>query len=264
MIRVQQVKVPLKHDKQDILKKTAKVCGIKPEKIRTMEIVKQSLDARQKNQLFYVYTVDIEVEQETSLLKKNRSRNIMSASQKAYHFPKNGSQPLKKRPVIIGAGPAGLFCAYALAKAGFEPLVLERGKCVEERKEDVTRFWETGVLEPSSNVQFGEGGAGTFSDGKLNTLVKDPLGRNRMVLETFAKFGADSEILYVNKPHIGTDVLCDVIANLRQEILRLGGTFYFSRQVTGFEITQDSLTGIEVNGGEIIPEIGRASCRERV
>lgn len=253
MIRVQQVKVPLKHDKQDILKKTAKVCGIKPEKIRTMEIVKQSLDARQKNQLFYVYTVDIEVEQETSLLKKNRSRNIMSASQKAYHFPKNGSQPLKKRPVIIGAGPAGLFCAYALAKAGFEPLVLERGKCVEERKEDVTRFWETGVLEPSSNVQFGEGGAGTFSDGKLNTLVKDPLGRNRMVLETFAEFGADSEILYVNKPHIGTDVLCDVIANLRQEILRLGGTFYFSRQVTGFEITQDSLTGIEVNGGEIIP-----------
>ena len=139
---------------------------------------------------------------------------------------------LTARPVVIGSGPAGLFCAYLLALKGYHPLLVERGAPVRERKKDVDRFWETGVLDTSSNVQFGEGGAGTFSDGKLNTLVKDPAGRNRFVLETFVRFGAPEEILWEQKPHIGTDILINVVENMREEIIRMGGEVRFYSQVT--------------------------------
>jgi len=168
---------------------------------------------------------------------------------------------------IIGSGPAGLFCAYLLALEGYRPLVLERGACVEERKKDVDRFWETGVLDPSSNVQFGEGGAGTFSDGKLNTLVKDKTGRNRFVLETFVKFGADEDILYAHKPHIGTDVLIDVVSQMRQEIISLGGEFCFHTQVTDVDLTSKTLKLVhlsensaeEVSAGAAVFAIGHSA-----
>ena len=157
------------------------------------------------------------------------------------------TKKLQQRPVIVGAGPAGLFAAYQLTEAGYAPVILERGKPVEERKADVEHFWETGVLAPDSNVQFGEGGAGTFSDGKLNTGVKDPSGRNRFVLETFVKFGAPAEILYDHKPHIGTDILASVIANMRKYLISRGAEFRFSGCVTDLAVESGRLLGVYVN-----------------
>lgn len=247
MIRVQQIKVPLQHNEELVWKKAAKLLKIAPEQIRHMEIIRQSVDARRRNQVCYVYTVDLEVENEDSILKKVHDNNIMSIKRKCYEFPVEGKHLLSHPPVIIGAGPAGLFCAYELAKAGYAPIVLERGRAVEERQADVEEFWKTGVLNTTSNVQFGEGGAGTFSDGKLNTLVKDRMGRSRHVLETFVEFGADSEILYMGKPHIGTDVLSHVIAHLRQAIIEAGGEVRFGQQVTDFCVEGGRLTGVLVN-----------------
>jgi hypothetical protein len=159
---------------------------------------------------------------------------------------------MKERPVIIGAGPAGLFCAYYLAVRGFEPIVLERGRSVSERKKDIDRFWQTGVLDPESNVQFGEGGAGTFSDGKLNTLTKDRSGRNKEVLRLFVRMGAKESILYEQKPHLGTDVLFEVIANLRNEIIRLGGEVRFCSRAEELITVKDHLNGIKLSDGNII------------
>ena len=150
-------------------------------------------------------------------------------------------------------GPAGLFCAYFLAREGYEPILLERGKDVDERQKDVEAFWAGGCLNPESNVQFGEGGAGTFSDGKLNTLVKDTHGRNREVLRLFAAFGAPKEILFDNKPHIGTDILRSVVKNMRAEIIRLGGEIHFKSQVTDLKIADNRVEGVVVNGEQFLP-----------
>lgn len=155
-----------------------------------------------------------------------------------------GEETLSHRPVIVGMGPAGLFCGLMLARAGFKPLILERGGPVEERRVKVERFWAGGGLDLKSNVQFGEGGAGTFSDGKLNTLVKDVTGRNRKVMELLVEAGADSEILYQQKPHIGTDRLSQVVACIREEILALGGEVRFNTQVTDFIMEQGRITGL--------------------
>lgn len=252
MIRVQQIKVPLQHNMEMIQKKAAKLLKISPEQIREMEIVKQSVDARRGNEVSYVYTVDIELDYEARILKKVHDNRIMSTNKVSYQFQADGECSLSHPPVIIGAGPAGLFCAYELARAGFSPVLLERGKSVEERQKDVERFWNTGILDTASNVQFGEGGAGAFSDGKLNTLVKDPLGRSRHVLETFVGFGADAEILYMNKPHIGTDVLSRVIANMRKAVIEAGGEVRFQQQVTDFCVENGRLTGILVNNKQKI------------
>lgn len=252
MIRLQQVKVPLKHEPEDIKRKCAKLLHLAPTDILEMQIVKQSIDARKKQDISYVYTVDIKTKQsEEKLLSHAKGVQASLAQEKQYHFPEKGEIPLFERPVVIGLGPAGLFAAYELALHGYSPLVFERGKCVEERTKDVLRFWETGVLDTKSNVQFGEGGAGAFSDGKLNTLVKDVKGRNRKVLEIFVKAGAPAEILYENKPHIGTDVLVDVVANLRKEIIRLGGEIHFESEITDFVIENGEITAIEINGKSI-------------
>ena len=152
--------------------------------------------------------------------------------------------------MIIGSGPAGLFAGLVLARLGCRPILLERGDSVETRQKKVDLFWNTGVLDSESNVQFGEGGAGTFSDGKLNTAVKDPSGRNGFVLRTFVEMGADPEILYLNKPHIGTDILRTVVTRLREEILSLGGEVRFRSQVTDFFIKDGRMTGVEINGIE--------------
>ena len=252
MIRIQQLKMPLSHKREDIIKKAAKRCKIKPEQILNLEIVRRSVDARKKSEVCYVYTIDLTVENEIGILKKVNDKNIMLTNRKKYQFPKAevSQKETKYRPVIIGAGPAGLFCAYELTKAGYAPILLERGKCVEERTEDVKRFWESGVLDTESNVQFGEGGAGTFSDGKLNTLVKDRFGRSRHVLETFVEFGADAAILYDAKPHIGTDVLSQVIANMRAYLLEHGAEIRFSTQVTDFLVEDQRLQAIRLNHDE--------------
>ena len=253
MIRIQQVKVPLKHTQADVVKKACKMLHLREEEVLSYKIIRQSIDARKKTELSYVYTIDLQINQEEKLLKKNHLTNVAKAKKVPYLFPVSGQEQLKERPVIIGSGPAGLFCAYALARHGYRPIVIERGCDVEKRTSDVDVFWKGGSLHRNSNVQFGEGGAGTFSDGKLNTLVKDPAGRNQKVLELFVEAGAPEEILYVNKPHIGTDILKTVVKNLREEIIRMGGSFTFETQLTSLTICDNRICEIELNGQEKIP-----------
>lgn len=250
MIRVNQIKVPLSHGREDVLYKTAKVLRVAPEKILSWRIVKKSIDARKKPEIVVIYSVDVCVEAQDRVLRACRSKQVQAVDEKPYAFPAQGEEALGCRPVIVGTGPAGLFCGYLLAKHGYRPLILERGGCVEERQKDVEKFWREGALNPQSNVQFGEGGAGTFSDGKLNTLVKDKCGRNKEVLRIFAENGAPEEILYEAKPHIGTDILCKVVRSMREQITAWGGEIRFHAQVTELCTDQNRVTGVVVNGEE--------------
>lgn len=254
MLRVRQVKVEVSIDNEENLKKAiAKKLGQPLSKVKEFSIQKQSLDARNKNEIYYVYEVDVEVERELEIIKRNHSKDIMVSPKEEYAFPVTGTKTLNDRPVIVGSGPAGLFAAYLLAENGYKPLILERGEKVEKRLETVNHFWETGILNKESNVQFGEGGAGTFSDGKLNTLVSDPLYRGKKVLETFVSFGAPKEILYSYKPHIGTDILVDVVRNMRNKIIELGGEFCYNTCLTDLTIEDNVLKEIEVNHTKKIP-----------
>ena len=252
MIRISQLKLPITHTESDLKKRIAKTlrCG---EKSFSYEIIRQSLDARHKEDKKFVYTVEVSIENEKKILQKVHNNNIMSTVRKDYVFPKPGTLPLSHRPVVVGSGPSGIFCAWYLARAGYRPLVLERGEEAEKRRETVDRFWKNGVLDPESNVQFGEGGAGTFSDGKLNTLVKDSFGRNREVLKRFVEAGADPEILYQHKPHLGTDVLVDIVQTMRHQIEEMGGSFRFRAKATDLKIENGHLTGVEINHKEILP-----------
>lgn len=252
MIRINQVKLPVEHTSDALHKKVQELLNYKGP--MDVEIVKRSLDARKKPQLFYVYMVDVTVQEkeENKLLKRCHSNQIQKIEPVKYEFPVKHYEGTE-HPVIVGMGPAGLFCGYVLAKAGFRPILLERGKCVEERSRDVEAFWETGRLNTESNVQFGEGGAGTFSDGKLNTLIKDKYGRNKEVLRIFVKYGAPEEILYDYKPHIGTDILKEIVRSMREEILALGGEVRFETKVTDLRIADGRIKGLVLNGEEELP-----------
>lgn len=252
MIRINQVKMPVEHTSDALHKKVQELLNYKGS--MDVEIVKRSLDARKKPQLFYVYVVDVSVpeKEESKLLKRCHNNQIQKMKPVNYEFPVKHYEGTE-RPVIVGMGPAGLFCGYVLAKAGFRPILLERGKCVEKRSRDVEAFWETGRLNTESNVQFGEGGAGTFSDGKLNTLIKDKYGRNKEVLRIFVKHGAPEEILYDYKPHIGTDILKEIVRSIREEILALGGEIRFENKVTDLLITEGRIKGLVLNGEEELP-----------
>lgn len=230
--------------------KAAKVLNIPVAEIAKVEILKHSIDARRKPQIFQVYSLGVTLQKlsEEKIVKKCKNPNILMNDMVTYQFPETGSKTLAHRPVVVGMGPAGLFCGYMLAIHGYQPILLERGFDVEQRSKDVEAFWNGGTLNPESNVQFGEGGAGTFSDGKLNTLVKDKFGRNKEVLRIFVEMGAPKEILYDSKPHIGTDVLKNVVANMREEIIKYGGEVRFGSKVTGIEIQNDMVCGVEVNG----------------
>ena len=254
MLRIGQLNLPPNHSEEDLLKKIAKTLRISERDVKEYHIKKKSIDARKKPLLQLVYTVDVEVVNEVGVLKKQKGTQVSVARDKIYEFPGFGTQNMKQRPIIIGSGPAGLFCAYLLAAHGFKPVVYERGSSVEERQRDIEKFWETGVLNTSSNVQFGEGGAGTFSDGKLNTGVKDPMGRNRKVLEIFVENGAPEDILYLNKPHIGTDILISVVRNMRNKILNWGGEIHFHSQMVDFELEHDKIKSVMIlsEGKEII------------
>ena len=254
MLRIGQLKLEANHSDQELLQKIAKTLRISEKEIKKYFIKKKSIDARKKPLLQFVYTVDVEVANETAVLKKQKGSQVSIAKDKKYEYPTSGNQVMKHRPIVIGSGPAGLFCAYILAEQGYKPIIYERGAAVDERQKDIENFWKTGVLNTSSNVQFGEGGAGTFSDGKLNTGVKDPAGRNRKVLEIFVENGAPEEILFLNKPHIGTDILIDVVKNMRDKIIKWGGEVCFHSQMIDFKLENSALKEITVlsEGKEVI------------
>ena len=248
MIQINQLKVPVE-DNNQLNNHIAKKLKTDVKDIKEVKILKQSIDARKKPDVYYVYNlaVTINADEEKALKRVSKDKNITSyLPKKSYEIQITSMKP-QNRPVVIGAGPAGLFAAYALALSGLNPIIFERGKAVEERVNDVNSFWSTGVLNTASNVQFGEGGAGTFSDGKLNTLVNDKTGANEFVLKTFVKFGANENILYDGKPHIGTDVLFTIIGNMRRAIMELGGEFHFSSQVTDFEFENNKLRNLIIN-----------------
>lgn len=243
MIQISQLKLPVNHTGEELRQKVAKELRLRPDEIKKLTIRKKSIDARKKPVCF-VYTLNIETENEKKLLKRLKGKNISSVQETRYHFPAAEKGVCRQKPVIVGTGPAGLFCGLMLARAGLCPVLLERGESVDRRQKKVERFWSTGELDTESNVQFGEGGAGTFSDGKLNTLVKDPEGRGRFVLETFVGAGAPEEILYWNKPHIGTDVLAVVVKNMRNEIISLGGEVRFGTKFTDILTEDGAVRGV--------------------
>lgn len=250
MLRIPQLRLPVEHTGEELTERVKKLlkCKETPE----ITIVRRSIDARKKPELYFNYILNVRVKNQEQVYRRCDKRQVLIWEEKSYQFPVNGLKG-KTRPVIIGTGPAGLFCGYMLSKAGLSPILLERGMPVEQRVKDVESFWESGKLNPESNVQFGEGGAGTFSDGKLNTLVKDTHGRNREVLSIFVEAGAPPEILFDHKPHIGTDVLQRVVVNLRRAIRDMGGEVRFGAKVTDIESADGHIAGVIINGTERLP-----------
>ena len=245
ILRVNGIKIDIKNNQNQILKKTAKSLGIKDSCIKKIKIVRRSVDARKKD-IMFVYCVDAEVE---NGLKYKRSNSVTEVNERVY-IPVKSEKPFDKRPVVVGFGPAGMFCALTLAEAGAKPIVLERGEDVDARTKSVEHFWNTGELNAESNVQFGEGGAGTFSDGKLTTRIKNE--RCGYVLEKLIESGAPEDIAYVHNPHIGTDVLKGVVKNIREKIIALGGEVHFSSKVTDIETENGALKSVTVNNNEKI------------
>jgi hypothetical protein len=256
-LKVLVEKVAAKADRQDlkkgiisagemsvIKKYIEKKLKIKADDIRNIEILKKSVDARKKEQLSFVYQLDIECDNEKKIVSRYKKNDVSLKEKKTIIRKINDNIPPENKGqiVIAGFGPAGIFAAYELAKSGYKPIVIERGLDVENRKKTVEKFWNTGELDTECNVSFGEGGAGTFSDGKLNTMVKDRFGYNRKVLETFVRFGAPKEILYLQKPHIGTDKLADVVKNMRLEIERLGGEVRFGVRLDSINTEKENET----------------------
>ena len=231
----------------------SKKIKVKNSDILEYKIVKKSIDARYKPELFYIYELDIKVKNEEEILNRNKNNlDIILSTSEEYIMPSKGNIILNKRIAVVGSGPAGLFCAYLLANMGYKPIVIERGEKVEDRIITVDKFFNEGILNKESNVQFGEGGAGTFSDGKLNTLTKDKFNRCRYVFETFVECGANNDILVSNMPHIGTDVLRDVVKNLRNKIINMGGEFLYSSCLTKINIENNKVKSIVINNDKVI------------
>ncbi len=274
MILLRQIKLHPGESKDKLLKEAACILKISPNEISSINITRESVDARKKTDIFLVYEIEVMVsflsgiKREEGYIKKHHIKDAEAIEKKTYSFPyvasgksmrtvspdkaekitfmpkSTSTDETHHRPVIVGMGPAGLFCALVLSRAGFTPIIFERGKCVEERTVDVEHFWNGASLNTESNVQFGEGGAGAFSDGKLNTLVKGSKDIHRFVLSEFVRFGASEEIMYSAKPHVGTDVLYTVIKNMREEIINNGGEVHFSSRVKRFISKNGKLTGL--------------------
>ncbi|MBN1647077.1 MAG: hypothetical protein JW874_03495 [Spirochaetales bacterium] len=251
IIRLNQIRLPFNHSESDLEKAIIKKLHAARNDIHAFRISRRSLDTR-KNTLLAVYSVDVELDNSRKYLTLyNTSPDIFEYNEVPYVFPVHHKTTCV-RPVIAGAGPAGLFCALVLAENGYRPLVVERGQRIEERTKTVDLFWKTGRLDPESNIQFGEGGAGTFSDGKLNTGIKDKSGRFKKVLSHFAEFGAPADILISAKPHIGTDFLKKAVIGMRRKIGILGGEIRFGSRLTGLTIDDNTLRAVEINHSETI------------
>ena len=250
MIRIRDIALPPEHNAHQLHFEAAQLLKISNSKIKKLNIVRRSVDARKKPDIRIIYTVDVQIDgnEKRTLYQAGCKRASIAPS--SFYKPPKGTFSCQKRPVVVGFGPAGMFASLILAMAGTRPIVLERGEDARSRHEKVEAFFQTGALDTRSNVQFGEGGAGTFSDGKLNTGVNNP--RIGWVLSQFVKAGARENILYDAKPHVGTDVLLEVVQNLRKRIINLGGEVRFNTQVTGIQTENGQVVGLEVNGGEII------------
>ncbi|WBW98054.1 NAD(P)/FAD-dependent oxidoreductase [Oceanirhabdus sp. W0125-5] len=246
MIKVSNIVLNIEESMEKLKIKAARKIGIHHNEIIYMNILKESIDARKKDTIKFTYTVEVKVKNEEKLGRRLQGKDISVIKKKSKEKFPYGEKPLNNRPVVVGMGPAGLFAGLTLAKHGYKPLIIERGSDVDKRTEEVQKFWETGKLNLNSNVQFGEGGAGTFSDGKLTTRIKDI--RCTTVVEEMVKAGAPEEILYKNKPHIGTDILKDVVKNIREEIIELGGEVRFGAKLEEVIIKDNVVTGIKVNG----------------
>lgn len=257
MLRLTEIKLPLKKYTDDDLKAAiVERLAIAPADLLGFTVFRRGYDARKRSNILFVFTLDVEVKDEAAVLKRlkaaNNDAHIGPTPDTTYKFVTRAPENLTARPVVIGTGPCGLLAGLILAQMGFRPIILERGKAVRERTKDTWGLWRKNNLNPESNVQFGEGGAGTFSDGKLYSQIKDPLFHGRKVLEEFVKAGAPEEIIYVSKPHIGTFRLVKMVENMRTTITELGGEIRFGSKVEKIDIADGQVRGVELAGGETI------------
>lgn len=252
MLRITELKLPLDHPDEALREAIVQRLGIRDEQLLSFNLFKRSYDARKKNsELLFIYTIDLEASNEAELLSKFADdHNIGPAPDVTYKYVGHAPADIQERPIVVGFGPCGIFAGLLLAQMGFKPIILERGKEVRQRTKDTWGLWRKSVLNPESNVQFGEGGAGTFSDGKLYSQIKDPQHHGRKVLEEFVKAGAPDEILYINKPHIGTFRLTGMVEQMRQDMIALGAEVRFQEKVTDLLVEDGQLTGVVLESGE--------------
>ncbi len=253
MLRLTEIRLPINHTENDLTKAIVERLGIVANDLLSTTIFRRGVDARKKNAILFTYTLDIMTTDDAAVLEKlSGHKHVKPAPDTSYHFVAKASANATSRPVVIGFGPCGMFAALILAQSGFKPVILERGKKVRERTVDTFGFWRKRELDPESNVQFGEGGAGTFSDGKLYSQIKDPKHYGRKVLTEFVKAGAPEEIMYVSKPHIGTFRLVKMVEQMREEIEALGGEFHFQSRVDDITIENGQVRGVTLASGEHI------------
>ena len=254
MLRITELKLPLDHPESAIKTALLKRLGIGAEELITYTVFRQGHDARKRDAISLVYTLDVETKNDLAILTRlNTDPHISLTPDTTYHFVTQSPNYMTERPIVIGTGPCGLFAGLILAQMGFRPIILERGKEVRERTKDTFSLWRKGIFNPESNVQFGEGGAGTFSDGKLYTQIKDPNHYGRKVLTEFVKAGAPAEILRVSKPHIGTFKLVTMVEQMRATIESLGGEIRFQSRVDAIDIADGQVCGVILADGETIP-----------